>query len=326
MPPTLRRFAPLAVALWILGLGAALAIDPYTAGILDAQAARSTQQADTVFDDLRVVGTGDLRQLTVDDGAGGTKTIAAINLITLTSYTTPYNGATYLQRYVVDATSTYKANLWTTVEGDLKHYFNDHNLPATDNQTVANSMLEALGMQDATGYQVLSLWVEPRYVTRPSFSPDILGHAAPTWTGTAYTFTGTDAVTADFIGIAPVNTNAEGQYYRPFDSFTGPSKYEDWLNAWSTASYNLNGGRAFPYTGLGWTWNWNTDPGLNGFALSEFLVSAGAEYYFNSLQQPILYIPEPGLLLWLPAGLFLLRRRPHTIHFPGGLILIHTSN
>lgn len=75
MPPPLRRFAPLAVALWILERGAALAIAPYTAGILDAQAARSTQQAGTVFSDLRVIGTGDLRELTVDNGAGGTKTI-----------------------------------------------------------------------------------------------------------------------------------------------------------------------------------------------------------------------------------------------------------
>lgn len=311
MPPAIRHLVLLVAGLWLLGLGAALAIDPYTAGILDAQAARATQQAGTVFSDLRVVGAGDLRQLTVDNGAGGTKTIDAVNLITLTSYTAPYNGATYLQRFVVDATSNYKSNLWTTAEGDLKHYFTDHNLPATDNQTVANAMLEALGMPDATGYQVLSLWVEPRYVTRPSFSPDILGHAAPAWTGSAYTFTGTDTVTADFNGIAPVNTNAEGQYYRPFDSFTGPSRYEDWFDAWSAASYNLAGGRQFPFTGLGWTWNWNTDPGLNGFALSEFLVSAGADYYFGSLQQPIVYIPEPGLCLWLPAVFCLLwRRRP----------------
>jgi len=263
---------------------------------------------------LRVIGSGDLRQLTVDDGAGGSKTIDAVNLITLTSYTTPYNDATYLQRYVVDATSDYKSNLWTTMEGELKHYFTDHNLPTSDNQAVANAMLEALGMPDATDYQVLSLWVEPRYVTRPSFSPDIIGHAVPTWTGAAYTFTGTNTVTADFIGIAPVKTNAEEQYYRPFDSFIGPAEYENWLTKWSTASYNLDGGRAFPYTGLGWTWNWNPEPGLNGFALSEFLVSAGAEYYFNSLQQPILYIPEPGLLRWLPAGLFLIRRRNRSVN------------
>ena len=74
--------------------------------------------------------------------------------------------------------------------------------------------------------------------------------------------------------------------------------------------YNSSGGRAFPYTALGWTWNWNPDPGLNGFALSEFLVSAGAEYYFDSLLQPVLYIPEPGLGLWLAVTLTLLRRRP----------------
>lgn len=94
-----------------------------------------------------------------------------------------------------------------------------------------------------------------------------------------------------------------GIYQRPFTSFEGPESYAAWMNAWSAVSYDLSGDRAFPFTGLGWTWNWNPDPNLNGFALSEFIVSGGAEIYFDSLQAPLaLVVPEPGSLVLVRMG------------------------
>lgn len=304
-----RQVGPQLIAMvigfWILFGPFSWASD-YTDAILAAQATRTSQQADTVFSNLRTIGAADLQSITVDDGFGGFKTIEALQVITLTNYTLPYNGATPLQRFVLDAAGTYRSNIWMTLEGDIKQYFSEHHLPRDTNEAVTNALLETLGMPDATGYQVLSFWVEPRFVTRPSFNPSITDNTAPDWNGTTYTFTNTSSVTADFNGIAPVHVDALGKYDRPFDSFGSAAEYENWFDAWSSASFNLAGGREFPFTGLGWTWNWNADPGVNGFGVSEFVVSAGAEYYFNNLQQPIGYIPEPRVLLLVSVGFLLL--------------------
>jgi outer membrane autotransporter protein len=153
-------------------------------------------------------------------------------------------------------------------------------------------MLESLGMGDWSGYKVLSLWVEAKYVTRPSYNPDITSNAAPTWNATTrrYDFTNVNATTLPyFLGIAPVSKTS-GWYTRPYDAFVGSDEYQNWLNAWSASSYDIGAGREFPYTGLGWTWNWNTDPNLTGFALSEFIVYGNAEYYFKGLRPTLGYL------------------------------------
>lgn len=95
---------------------------PYIQAVIDAQKARTIRN-DSTFQGLTVINSSKTRTLTVDDGAGGTKTIQAVNVITFTNFTAPYAGATNLQRYVVDAAGNFRSNLWTTVEGDTKAYF-----------------------------------------------------------------------------------------------------------------------------------------------------------------------------------------------------------
>lgn|GEM_PF-3265521 len=266
-------------------------VDPYSAGIADAAAARNIRN-DAAFQSLTVIDPSKTQTITVSDGAGGTKTIQAVNMITLTNYTAPYTNATNLQRYTVDASSKYRSNIWTTFEGDAKAYLRKKNIPITNNTNTTNAMLESLGMGDWSGYKVLSLWVEAKYITRPSYNPDITSNAAPTWNATtgSYDFTNVNATTLpNFLGIAPV-TKTSGSYTRPYDAFIGTEEYQNWLNAWSASSYDIGAGREFPYTGLGWTWNWNTDPHLTGFALSEFIISGNAEYYFKGLRPTLGYL------------------------------------
>ncbi len=289
----LRIFA-LAVLYVCLLAGCRVALaagDPYSAGIADAAATRNIRN-DSAFQSLTVIDPTKTQTITVSDGAGGTKTIQAVNMITLTSYTAPYTNATNLQRYTVDATSKYRSNIWTTVEGDAKAYLQKKGIPITDDINTTNAMLESLGMGDWNGYKVLSMWVEAKYVTRPSYNPDITSNETPTWNATTgrYDFTNVNATTLpNFLGIAPVSKTS-GWYTRPYDAFVGSDEYQNWLNAWSTSSYDIGAGREFPYTGLGWTWNWNIDPNLTGFALSEFIINGNADFYFKSLRPTLGYL------------------------------------
>jgi len=306
-----RRF--LAGAAWLVSLVLTAQADEYTDGIAAAENARNTLWGASVFSSLTVIDDSLLHSIVVDDGNGGTKSIEAVRVTTLTNFLTPYEHATFLQPFTVDTTGNFRSNMWVTVAGELRDYYFSHGLPVTDNNTVTGYMQQALGLGLWGPYEALTFYVEPEYITRPSFAPSISENAAPTWTGSSYTFTDIGGGVDDsFIGFAPTVLDSSGtNYERPFTEFAGAETYEDWLTAWSDASYNTDANRAFPYTALGWTWNWNPDPDLNGFALSEFIVSGGATYYFVDLVQPIGLVPEPGAC-WLfatAAGWLLLRRR-----------------
>jgi len=285
----------------VCAAGASAASD-YEHSVSVAGRLRMIEQPASTFAGLTVIDSSRLTTLLVDDGQGGTKTIDAVKVVTLTSFTAPYLDAQPLQRFTVDTTGNFRANIWVTVDGDLESYYADKALPTEDNTTVTTHMLQALGISNDGDYQALSFYTEPHFLTRPSFAPDIASREPPAWTGETYTFSYLERVNASFQGFAPT-TKIDQTYQRPFDAFAGPEAYADWLNTWSSVSYDLEGNRPFPFTGLGWTWNWNPDPDLNGFALSEFIVSGGAEIYFDSLQPPLaLVIPEPGCLFLLLAG------------------------
>lgn len=315
LAPEMKRaiLGGLAALCW---LAANARADDYSDGIAAAKAARTTEWSPAVFSSLTVIDDALLHTITVDDGLGGTKTIEAVRVTTLTNFLTPYEGATFLQPFVVDTVGNFRSNMWVTVAGELRDYYFAHGLPVTDNATVTGYMQQALGLGLWGPYEALTFYVEPEYVTRPSFAPSVFENIAPTWTGSSYAFTNVEeGVDDSFIGFAPTVLDFSGtSYLRPYTEFDGKDNYEGWLAAWSEASYNTDANRAFPYTGLGWTWNWNTDPNLNGFALSEFIISGGATYYFVNLVDPIDLVPEPGTC-WLIAaagGWLLLRRKPLT--------------
>lgn len=258
----------------------------YDAEILVAASQRWIEQPTEVFERLRVIGPEDLQTITVPDGQGGTRTVEVIALVTLTDYVVPYDNAQPLDVFTVDAEGYYRSNIWTVVAGDVADYFFDRGLPIDAPAEIRSSMLQALGMLPGEEAQVLTFYVEPRFVTRPSYAPAIDQAMVPIWNGSAYQLTTTPgSPSSDFVGFAPTVLRG-GVWQRPFDEFAGPRQFLPWLEAWSAMSYDLDADRAFPYTGLGWTWNWSTDPALNGFALSEFIVSGDAEFYFASLRSP----------------------------------------
>lgn len=306
-------------AAFIFRAGTGIA-DDYLNGIADAQATRNTQWDASVFSSLTMIDASRLGNITVSDGAGGNKTIQAVKVITLTNYVVPYQGATPLQPFTVDTAGNFRTNLWVTAFGDIQSYYLGHNLPTTNNTEVTNYMQQALGMNYSANYQALSFYVEPKYLTRPSFAPSVTANTAPAWNATNYTYTNVLDANPEFWGFAPTTVSGDGKYVRPFASFQGlgdaGTNYENWMNSWSTASYNLAGGREFPFTGLGWTWNWNPNPSLNGFALSEFIVSGNATYYYDNLTDAINLVPEPTafwLLLISGATVLLLKSNGGTV-------------
>ncbi len=258
----------------------------YTAGVVEASMQRFIQHPDEVFESLRTIGPDELETIVVSDGAGGTRSVEVVALATLTSYLVPYENAAPLDRYTVDSRGFYRSNIWTTLAGAAAEYYLRNGLPLDGSDAVAARMLQSLGMEPSSEAMVLTFYVEPRFVTRPSFAPAIEEAIVPDWNGTSYEFTLTpSSPSTEFMGFAPTVLK-NGQWQRPFTVFPGPRAYPSWLEAWSSMSYDLEADRAFPYTGLGWTWNWSDDPSLRGFAISEFLVSGDAEFWFGSLATP----------------------------------------
>lgn len=287
-PIAARRLRPAAcVASVLLAAVAQARQGEYDAEILVAASQRFIEQPAEVFESLRVIAPEDLQTITVPDGQGGTRQIEVVALVTLTDYLVPYENAQPLDVFTVDAGDYYRGNIWTVVAGDLAGYYFERGLPIDAPAEIRSSMLQALGMQPGgEDVQVLTFYVEPRFVTRPSFAPAIDQAVVPMWTGTTYQLTTTpESPSSEFVGFAPTVAR-NGVWQRPFDVFSGPKQFLPWLEAWSAMSYDLDADRAFPYTGLGWTWNWNPDPALNGFAVSEFIVSGDADFYFVSLRSP----------------------------------------
>lgn len=261
-------------------------VDPYELAVVEAAAQPFIEQPAWVFEDLRSIDPEVLRLVEVPDGAGGTRLAEVVALSTLTSYVVPYEHAQPLDRFVLDSSGFYRSNLWTTVAGDAAAYYLRRGLPLGDEETVSRAMLQSLGMRAGPPYRVLTILVEPRFVARPSLSPAITESIAPWWNGRRYQYTPSPgAPDAAFHGFAPTVIR-NGAWQRPFTSFAGPRAFPAWLAAWTAASSDLAGDRRFPFTGLGWTWNWSEEPALRGFAISEFLVSGGAEFWFVGLRTP----------------------------------------
>ncbi len=67
--------------------------EDYETSVSAAAQVRNTRQAPSVFAGLSVIDDSRLTTLTVDDGQGGTKTIDAVKVVTLTGFTEPYRTA-----------------------------------------------------------------------------------------------------------------------------------------------------------------------------------------------------------------------------------------
>jgi hypothetical protein len=260
--------------------------DDYSQQVVEASNQRFIEQPPEVFESLRVIGAADLQTIVVEDGSGGTRSVEVVRLSTLTSFLTPYENAEPFDPFTVDSQGYWRSNIWTCVAGDIAAYHFRNGLPLDDEAAITSGVLQSLGMQVGSGFMVLTFYVEPRFVTRPSFAPAIDQAVMPTWNGKSYEVTYSPGAPAgEFKGFAPTVLE-NGQWQRPFTMFDGPREFPSFLDAWSTMSYELDADRAFPYTGLGWTWNWSDDAGLQGFAISEFLVSGDATFWFDDLVSP----------------------------------------
>ncbi|MFZ4693931.1 MAG: PEP-CTERM sorting domain-containing protein [Verrucomicrobiia bacterium] len=296
------RSLALFVAFWALS-PVAPAQDPYSNAIEQAKASRTVSN-DAVFSQLRVITSDLLVPLVTPTG-----TFPMIRVSTMTR-DFGYSTATNRQPFHV-ATNRFS---WVTLDGDLRNWYHDKGLPISNNATIRNSMLEALGMQHNTNYNVLTFLVSPSALTRPAFNPSISTNTAPIWNASKPWDFGTGTGQYDFVANVTDAVSSNFWAWAGGVSYPGPENFTNWHLGWSTESYaSANPNNLFPFTGLGFTWNWNTNASLEGFALSEFVVNSDTDFYFDSYLTPYDYvvIPEPGALALLLAGglLFLGWRR-----------------
>ena len=218
------------------------------------------------------------------------------------------------------ATLTYQINetphliqTWVTAGNDLKsylqqHYFSSGEVPGSD--SVALRMQQALGLTpvDASSEGIATFWVPIQQVARPAYSGDpttpMPGLAA--YPDGSYRATSTGA---------PIGFN----YVNPVDNTRTLPSLQDYIS-WNQATMT------FPWTAMGYTFNWNalqdgsplvgSDPlrVSSPIGVTEFIVSGGAKVVLDSwvpyAQFGSWVIPEPGAwLLAMTGGILLVACR-----------------
>lgn len=208
---------------------------------------------------------------------------------------------------------------YVTVGNDLKSYlsqtyFTTDVAPASDQVTLRIQQSLGLPAAPATDRGVAFFWVPMDNIIRSGYSPN----PAAVPSGLAQNPDGT---------YIPMNTMPADYTYVDFSNnkktYTGPDANTEFT------SYN-QGETTFPWTAMGYTFNWNylqdgsnpawgNDPLApdNFFGLSEFMVSGGTNIVLDSwipysdLGTWVVSVPEPGtyILLLFGAGVLVLRRR-----------------
>ncbi|GEM_PF-1418075 len=192
---------------------------------------------------------------------------------------------------------------FVTVADELQDFFAEN---AAGPLSVENAKLRAaqlLGLPDTSRNDSFAeIWVLPEDLFRPTRDPSIL-----TTTATA-TWPASDTASPDPL-VWPTFDD-----YR--NSFEGA-----WLSSVSSGDaanpYPYN----YPFTGMGYTWDWANSPGSSEvIGLSEFVVQKNATYYTGSFVPTLAYVqvPEPGSMALLVIGcvVFVWRSRTGTGTLP----------
>ncbi len=136
---------------------------------------------------------------------------------------------------------------------------------ASPDGVVANPTLaldEYLGLPPtSTNDAVVSLWVNPANLVRPAIDPDISNHIAET-------------VFPLSMQTVPVNSPSVLPKETPAPGVAIATSYAGWFQGRESAIFNpaVSGG-PYPWTGLGYTYNWGSSDVVGG---SEFVIPQGS--------------------------------------------------
>jgi len=139
--------------------------------------------------------------------------------------------------------------------------------------------------------------------------PDMQKDPSKTWfvnrgTTAQQQFNLADNVGWDVAKQEPINSDVNVGFFRPcFNSYSihnNECKYEqpnyDWINFWANGSYHGSANDLFPFTGHGWTYDWQAWNEGRGspIGLNEFVIPKGAKTQVNwtKSQTPLEYVCE----------------------------------
>lgn len=153
----------------------------------------------------------------------------------------PNPGTTYQEKFTV----------WVTAAPELKKFCIEHG-PGEGNSSLPRRLEQLLGLPPNSGHKyVVELWVDPDDLFRPSADPEVTDYEA-------------QLEFPDVRGYMSVS-----------------DQYQQWYKTTAAARYRPTSGPAYPWTRLGYTYDWGNAETRVG--LSEFVIREGAELTVHSV-------------------------------------------
>ena len=164
----------------------------------------------------------------------------------------------YNKNYTVKPLPPTTRDIWVTAVPDLKNFCKTFlaTAPATTNLNLRLEKLMGLPASDNVTVKpkevFVQLWVSPNDMFRPSPDPEI----------------------SDNVSDVTFPTTLTAEQKKWFDR-----GHKKWIDDLTNTSYGQNGGDGYPWTRLGYTYDWNTNNPKDlktKVGLSEFVVASGA--------------------------------------------------
>jgi hypothetical protein len=146
-----------------------------------------------------------------------------------------------------------KYTVWVTAAPDLKE-FCQHYCPGEGDTLLPRRLEQLLGLPPNSGHKfVVELWVNPDDLFRPSADPEVTDYEAQLQF----------PVVREYILVS--------------------ESYKKWYNNTAAARYKPLHGPAYPWTRLGYTYDWGNNETRVG--LSEFVIREGTELTVHSVNK-----------------------------------------
>lgn len=162
------------------------------------------------------------------------------------------------------------SNLWVTIVPELQDFFQDKDSFPADLEAAKLRIRQLIGLPLETPNNrkpaLVEMWVDPGRLFRPSPDPEIIDHEA------VLEFSPSSSPFLAFNSSMTIE-----EYNSDGPNFVGT--YEEWFDNLKNSSYN--GSDPYPWTRLGYTYDWNTNTSEVG--LSEFVVLGNSTVKVESI-------------------------------------------
>ena len=172
--------------------------------------------------------------------------------------------------YYLSGSVTNYISSWVTVGDDLPEYL--ATTYSTSNLTVSNveqKVYMTLGMPPASGKVLVQFWVRPADLVRPAYNNSLTNTVEPPVDGQNR-----------YHLVAGADSNMRAGVRLQSDSGQWFLMGQDAFGAFFTNNFNTR----YPWTAMGYTWNWDPSLGTNDtdrIGPDEFIISGGAQVFYE---------------------------------------------